>query len=104
MIFCLTLLVLNHHSCVSGRAMEWMNTAKEIPNIIKRLGEALKRLVKSIASRKRRDLEADMTNALSDGINGMVTKNRETHFEHISLQNYMLCGKKLHKNYCPLKN
>jgi hypothetical protein len=56
-----------------GRTVEWLNTAKQIPYIIRRLGEVHKKLVKSIAGRKRRDLESKMTAALSDGIGDMVT-------------------------------
>lgn len=59
-----------------GRAVEWLNTAKQIPSILRRLSEALKKLVKSITDRKRRDLESDMTTALSDGVNAMVTFHR----------------------------
>lgn len=54
---------------VKGRAVEWMNTAKQIPSILKRLADAFKTLVSSI--RRRRDLESDMTNIFSDGIGNM---------------------------------
>ncbi|XP_053407458.1 uncharacterized protein LOC123547213 isoform X2 [Mercenaria mercenaria] len=56
---------------LKGRAVEWLNTAKQIPSILKRLGEALKKLIKSITGRKRRDLESEMTTALSDGVGDM---------------------------------
>jgi hypothetical protein len=58
---------------ILGRAVEWLNTAKEIPSIIRRLSKVLKKLVKSVAGRKRRDLESKMSAALSDGIGDMVT-------------------------------
>lgn len=61
---------------VSGRAVEWLNTAKQVPSILKRLAEAFKKLLGSLDDRKRRDLtslEERMTTVMSDGIGATVS-------------------------------
>ena len=50
-----------------------MDTAKQIPSILRRLADVFKKLAQSITTRKRRgDLVQDMTAIMSDGINKTV--------------------------------
>ncbi|KAL4222205.1 hypothetical protein ACF0H5_018243 [Mactra antiquata] len=56
---------------IKGRATEWLNTAKQIPSMLKRLAKVFEKLVRSLDDRKRRDLsslESKMTAIMTDGI------------------------------------